>query len=78
MPVSSESLFQLLREKGIYGFFDFFGLMVKSAHQWPCFHGKKTKCYKTICIYAPIGYYELHRVAQQEHRHVEGEDHCIH
>ena len=29
---------------------------------------------KTICIYASIRYYQLHRVVQQEHMHVKGKN----
>jgi hypothetical protein len=37
------------------------------------FRGQK----KTICIYASIRYYDLHRVVQQELDNVKGEDLCV-
>jgi hypothetical protein len=77
MPVSSESVFQLLGEKGIYGLPDFLVGWKNPTISGHIFMGRERKVIKTICIYAPIGYYELHRVAQQEYKHVEGEDHCI-
>ncbi len=33
--------------------------------------------HKTICIYALIRYYELHRVVQWELGYVKGEDLCV-
>ena len=38
----------------------------------------RTKTGKTICIYVPIGYYEIYRVMQQEQQNVKRKNLCVH
>jgi len=55
MPVSSESLFQLLREKGIYGFFDFLARWLNPPINGPVFMEKKQNAIKQYVFMLPSG-----------------------